>query len=60
MKERYPGTMGRTQGEMKDTSPATKAAARETEEVMKGTFRTWERPDHYRHLTRLDAVVYWS
>jgi hypothetical protein len=36
MNERYPGTMGRTQGEMKDTRPARKAAARETEEAIGG------------------------
>jgi hypothetical protein len=36
MNERYPGTMGRTQGETKDTRPARKAAARETEEAIGG------------------------
>ncbi len=34
MKERYPGTIGSTQGETNETRPARNAAAIDTEEVM--------------------------
>jgi hypothetical protein len=36
--------MGSTHGEMKESSPANHAAARETEELIEGTFQAMTRP----------------
>src|SRR5262245_6718442 len=45
MKERYPGTMGSTQGEMKEMTPASRAASSDTDPVITSGYTTRAAPD---------------
>src|SRR5262245_40468708 len=56
MKERYPGTMGRTQGEMKETIPAMNAVNRETDSCM-AVDRSSGSGERWRNIGRRSLLI---